>query len=135
MSDLLSAASLLLAVVSVVYGLWYPEIIRTIDLPVPKYAEDRKRPFKEISNVLFRRSIPLAAAAAIVAAVFLPDAIRIALLSSKGYYDMGLDALQRYNSVATAFFIVELFAGALAAHTVGLVAKLIKRRRQLACPT
>lgn len=43
MSDLLSAASLLLAVVGVIYGLWYGEISIALEtkLPSRNLAEDR----------------------------------------------------------------------------------------------
>jgi len=134
MSDLLSAASLLLAVVSVVYGLWYPEIVHAMDTTIPKHAEDRRRPYKDVSTMLFRRSLPLAIAALVVTAVFLPDALRIGWLSINDYSESGWSALRRYDSVATAFFVVELFATALTVHAVNLAVKLFQLRRRLAPP-
>jgi hypothetical protein len=130
-ADLLSAASLLLAVVSVVYGLWYPDLVTTLATSVPKHAEDRKQPHRKVSSILFRRSLPLAVAAILVGSIFLPDAIILIVQALHQYHQHGLKALGSYDAVATAFCLVELFSIALAWHATRLCVKLNRLRQQL----
>lgn len=131
MADLLSAASLLLAIVSVLYGLWYAEIVAAADFQVPPHAEDRVKPFGVVRGVRWGKAIPVALAACLVAAVFLPDTLLIAAKSAKLYADNGFTGDLTYDAVSTSFCVVEAFAIALAVHTVRLARKVSHKARQL----
>ena len=116
MSDLLSAASLLLAVLGVLYGLWYPEIIEALDVKVPDYPEDRKRPYRQVASVLYGRAIPLAVAALGVSLIFLPDALKIIGVSIQNFRLRGMAAVYDYHAVYTAFCFVVAMSIAIAVH-------------------
>lgn len=131
MGDLLSAASLLLAVVAVLYGLWYPELMAALAIKVPPHKEDRDEPHRRVSSSLFGRAVPLAAGSSVLALVFLPDAISILLISARNLGVDGLSALRRYDAVRTSFCLVVTFAISLGIHAISVVVRLIKLRRRL----
>jgi hypothetical protein len=72
-SDVLAAASLILAILGVVYALWYAEIREAIELqPKPVRV---KTDYKTARSVLWTRAVPLAAATTADLVVFLPAVI------------------------------------------------------------
>jgi hypothetical protein len=124
MSDLLSAASLLLAVLGVLYGLWYPEIIDALGIKVPEYAEDRKRPYREVSSVLYSRALPLTIASLGVSLIFLPDAIKIVKDTVLEFQVQGITHLKNYSAVRAAFCFVVAMSITIAVHLTILSVKL-----------
>jgi hypothetical protein len=123
MSDKLSAASLLLAIVAVLYGMWYPLIMSSLETSVPQFAANRRKPLKEVLGVRNRRAIPLTFAAIAVALVFLPDAVSIIIQSLRLVAGDGLQSVQHYDSVSTAFILVELVSLYFAFHFMGVIIK------------
>ena len=113
MSDLLSAASLLLTVVGIFYGLWYVEISNAIDsgakLPPRDHPEDRTAPLKRLSETLRSKAIPLSIASLSVALVFLPPSLGIVVAFLVDLVRIGPCLLLKYDAIATAFVTVELF--------------------------
>jgi hypothetical protein len=124
MSDLLSAASLLLAVLGVLYGLWYPEIIAALDRKVPDFAEDCKGPYRHVSSVLYGRALPLTVAALGVSLIFLPDALKAVRDTILGYQVQGVACIRSYSAVYTAFCFVVAMSMAIAIHLAFFSAKL-----------
>jgi hypothetical protein len=102
MSDLLSSASLLIAIATVLYALWYPEIRRGIkEISATDVREDDK--VSEVSGIITWRALPLMAASLSLAVVFLKDAIAIVLHSWRvtadlksrlTTYDAGYDGIR-----------------------------------------
>lgn len=110
MSDLLSAASLLLAMIAVLYGMWYPEIVKSLATDVPDHSAARRKPRGEVAAVRRTRALPLMIATILLAAVFLPDATRIVVRSTLLFAADGVSAFEKYSAVATAFVLVEVVA-------------------------
>lgn len=110
MSDLLSAASLLLAIIAVLYGMWYPEIVKSLATDVPEHAANRRKPRAEVAAVRKSRSLPLMIATILLGAVFLPDTVRIVARSASMYASDGVAGFKEYSAVATAFVLVESVA-------------------------
>jgi hypothetical protein len=132
LNDLLSAASLLLAVVGIFYGLWYPEIIKSLNKPVPLHDPDKDLPHKEISIVLFSKAVPLFISALFISFVFLPDTVKIFIDSLLTLITLGIVGyLASYDAVRTAFFLVEILAIAISIHSLTMVVRLISKRRKL----
>ena len=132
MNDLLSAASLLLAVVGVFYGLWYPEIIKSLDKQPPTHDEDKVLPHKEISTILFSKSVPLFISALLISLIFLPDMVKILINSLLALKTLGIaEYLASYDAVRTAFFIVEILSIAICIHACTILNRLIIHRRKL----
>lgn len=116
MSDKLSAASLLLAIVAVLYGTWYPLLTDTLAIKVPEFAAERRKPRREVAEVRAVRALPSMVAAGGVAAVFLPDVVAIVLHSLRTIASEGPGAVRTYDSVATAFVLVEVVSLYFAIH-------------------
>lgn len=131
MSDLLSAASLLLAVLGVLYGLWYPEIMDALDTEVPPFVEDRRHPYRQVVSVLYGRALPLMIAGIGISAIFLPDALHIALSSLRAYKMEGIAYLKDYSAVHTAFVFVVTMSVAITVHMTMFTVKLTRLCRRL----
>lgn len=120
MDDILSAASLLLAILAVLYGLWYPEISESLKIKPPTHRPDGKKDYDAVRAVLVNRSIPLTLASFLLSLVFLPDVIYILDYSFHHFYSMGVDAIKDYSSVSASFILVVLFSISLCIHMVQL---------------
>jgi D-alanyl-lipoteichoic acid acyltransferase DltB (MBOAT superfamily) len=124
LSDLLSSASLLLAVLGVLYGIWYPEFIEALNVKVPKFTEDRNRPYRRVTSLLYGRAIPLSVASFVVSLIFFPDALKIIGFSIQDYQLNGFAALYDYNAVNTAYCFVIVMSIAIACYITYLSVKL-----------
>lgn len=102
MSDLISASSLLMAAITVLFSLWYPEIIGVLNQKGAKHAGDNLQLKKSLKIVLFTKSIPLTILSLGVFLTFLPNVIAIILDSIK----QGFPTLETYSAVNTAFCLV-----------------------------
>jgi hypothetical protein len=130
--DVLAAASLLLAIVAVLYSLWYSEIAATLDLEVPRHLEDAGPARRRTAEVLKTRALPLALSTLVLMLVFLPEAIHIVLHWSRGAYRRGvLHAIRQYDPVSLALVLVVIAIGALAAYTLWLARRLVRQKRRL----
>jgi hypothetical protein len=86
MSDLLSSASLLITIVTVLYAQWYPEIRRGIkDIKATTVREDDK--VSEVCGIIVWRALPLMAASLSLAMLFLKDAFVIVQHSCRDTVD------------------------------------------------
>jgi len=132
MSDLLASASLLLAIVTVMYGLWYPEIIAALNENIPAHDGAKFGPYKEILNIIKYRAIPLAGASCLVALVFLPEAFKITWHSLLSYMHDFLGTLLSYNAITTSFVLVDVIAILLAVHLTLLTFRLFDHKNKLA---
>lgn len=132
MSDLLSASSLLMAIAAILFSLWYADIAKALEIVPKKYSEDNVIGRQHVGNVIFSKAVPVALMAGLVAAIFLPDAIKIALDSYRMYCDNGLEILfSNYNAVRTAYCYVSLVSAVLAGYMFVLVGKLINLHKIL----
>lgn len=128
MADLLSAASLLLAIIGVLNGLWYAEIKSILLLDLPIHKEDRQVHLKNIRSVLWGKAIPLTLASVSVFFVFLPPCLTIAIRSWNGYARHGISFLLRYDAIATSLVLVEIFASVVAVHSIIWLIKLWNKK-------
>jgi hypothetical protein len=124
MSDLLSAASLLLTVLGIVYGTWYTEIVNAIAIVIPGPVDDRVHVRRTVRAALYGKALPLALAATMLMVLFLPDALAIVRGGFSLLNALGCGAFREYNAVEAAFCLVVVFTGALAAYLIFLVCQL-----------
>jgi len=101
-ADLLSAASLLLATVGLLYSAWYKEITAAEAAPVEDNPEDREPARRIVRSALKNRSRPLLTAAVLLAVILLPPAIGTIVA---GLRAIGADTW-RYDAAATCFLAV-----------------------------
>jgi hypothetical protein len=131
MGDIFSSASLLLAIITVLYSLWNSEIMSIINEPTPSHWADRKRPYR-IAKIAFKtKLLPLAISIYLFVLIFLPDLIRTCILSGKLYLIEGIKAVTNYSSANTAFVTMLLFSFFLAYHITLLLRELAKKIREL----
>lgn len=129
MSDLLSSASLILAVVGILYGLWYPEITKTLEKDIPEHREDRGKIYRELASTIWSRALPLALLSLVVSLIFLRDTLTIAHEQIAQIAADGFGAyLSSYDTVSLVFFAVQIITIAIGLHALVLTARLIKRR-------
>jgi hypothetical protein len=131
MGDILSAASLLLAIVTVLYALWYQELTAAIEIEIPNHKEDRPKPLTKLNQILFSRAIPLFLSSVTVSVVFLPDAITIVtqvidVLSSGDATDNFV-----YSSVKTAVCIVVIFSIGITVHSGSILIKIMSLKGRM----
>jgi hypothetical protein len=114
MSDVLSSASLLTAIIGALYALWFNEIVEALKKEIPKHAANRVKPRREVGAVWLTRALPLAAASLSIALVFLPPTVALFGESWLRYKSSGLPTLHTYDPIATSFCLVELLSLGLA---------------------
>jgi hypothetical protein len=124
MADLLSAASLLLTVLGIVFGAWYPEIVKAREEAVSAQYVDRVAVRRMVRTALYAKALPLALAATILTALFFPDAKTIARGAYGSFMVSGWDAFDKYDAVEAAFCLVVALAGLLAAYLIFLAGSL-----------
>jgi hypothetical protein len=120
--DVLGAASLILALLGVVYALWYPEIVAAINLE-PK-AVRTQADYDQARSVLWKRAVPLTAATILDLAVFLPSSLSAALPWADGAFTNPLRALDHYDAEPVALNLASLLTLGLVVETTRLAKKL-----------
>lgn len=130
MSDLLSAASVILTVSGILFGLWYGDLQRVIAETIPKHLPDRKSIQGEIRSALLGKAVPLAAFSVLASLIFLPALISVVVdaLSKAVHYRLG--ALALYDAGKCSFVLVSLMTMGLAIYSSILVWQLERKRRK-----
>jgi hypothetical protein len=125
MSDLLAAASLLLAVVAIIFSVWYGEISNALNLTKP--VGDTVAFDKKIKEVLWNKAIPLFLVSVLIAAVFIPDVWSIVSEAVTMTWKYPRNAWQDYNSVKGAFCVVILLLLGFSVYSGMLAIRLWRR--------
>ena len=114
--DLLSAASLLAAIVAIFVALWSPEISDALNKQVPLH--DRTPQRRAIAGVIWWRAVPLCVVSLLLVAVLGPPAIGIvaeAVRMAHGEYD----------AVKACYLVMNLLLIGLFLLSVNLLSRLI----------
>jgi len=130
MGDILSAASLLLAIVTVLYALWYQELTSALQTEIPIHKEEYPKSLATLKKVFFSRAIPLFLSSVTVSFVFLPDAITIVIQVIDAWATDNISKNFVYSSVKTAICVVVVFSIGIAVHSGSILIRingLIKR--------
>ncbi len=131
MNDLLSASSLFLAVIGLLYSSWYNEIKKTIDLIPEEHLEDRKKSIKTASTVYHTRALPLALATSILTLILLPDFIKILIEAIDSLISIGLKSYKNYNAVKLMYFAIFITTLGLSCHTINLSRKIYSKWKKM----
>lgn len=134
MSDLLSAASLFLAVLGLLYSAWYAEITEALNLKAPDHVEDRKPVIRRVTDAYHTRALPLAVGATCVSIILLPDLVRSLSSSWRQYRDYGVGAIASYDAVQTLFCAICAMTFGFALHGCSLARRLKARIAELRRP-
>jgi len=135
MGDLLSAAGLLVGVVGLLYGVWYPEIARAESINTHQLnPKDAKKERDLIGYALWHRAAPLAAAAWLLTVVLAPDVLKIAGESISAVFTREPNTHLDYDAVRACLILVEVFALALAINLSRATLRLALSRQKLMLP-
>lgn len=130
--DVIATASLLLAVVAVLFSLWYAEIEKAIGVAEPEHKGAKRARRNEIKPALYK-ALPLSVVATAIAAVFLPRAVDIAYASA-GLFSKGWGAW-RYDDLKMAFLLTEGILVLLACYCVRRAWRLCEKWYRLRPPS
>jgi hypothetical protein len=132
MSDLISAAGILVGVVGVLYGVWYPEIAKALSIDTTRLiVRDAKSERRTIESALWKRAVPLAVGATLISLVLLPNSFSIVSTSIGTVAHQGINSIWLYDAVSACFLLVEIFAIWLAYSTSRTVCRLRRALRAL----
>jgi hypothetical protein len=132
MGDLLSSASLLLTIITVLYALWNPNIKTAMELEIPDYKAQAVKPITDVSSAIRTRAVPLALAACTVALVFAKNATELICDSFRSYSSLGVArTLGSYDAVGTAFVVVVILSFAIAVQLILDSKALFEKRKKL----
>jgi len=131
MSDLLSASSLYLAVLGLLYSVWYAEIVSAIDVKVPTFKEDRTAISNQVRKALRTKALPLTLGAVVLSLILMPDAVRIITDSVELLGENALGSIKFYDAVKTLYVAITLFTLTLTVHVVSLANRLRKRQKEI----
>lgn len=126
-SDVIASASLLLALVASLFGLWYLEIDRALTEAEPEGTVARRVVRNRVGLVLWNKALPLAGTAGAVAAIFMPRAVAIvisciSLIGKDWQYDDLMAAFVLTQAILTALAVLTVLrAGRLFAKWIALV--------------
>ena len=130
-ADILSSASLILAVIALLFTIWQPDIQKAKDFDDERHYPDIEKDHEKLKQVLWRQAIPLATGASLMAVIFLPEFINRIVTSFQIIVVMGLlNSLATYDVMLAAFLIVEIGFLFLMAHLWYLTSELIKKNRK-----
>jgi hypothetical protein len=103
-------------------------------MAIPGPVDDRATVRRTVRAALYGKALPLAFAASILMALFLPDALAIVRSGLSLLHALGCGAFREYNAVEAAFCLVIVLTGALAAYLIFLVCHLKVKLRKINRP-
>ena len=131
-SPTVSSASILLAIITALYGLFYPSIKEVIDLVV--FQSPRKLDNKELltkaDNVYITKVKPLVIGTTIILVIFVPECINQLMLSARAFCEFGYNGTV-YEFTIAAFAAVTLFTGFQTYNIWNAAIKVCKKRKEL----
>lgn len=123
-SDILSAESLLFAILGVVFGLWYEEIVSATHVEIPLHKEDCAGALRFVRAALFAKTLPLAILTLVVFLTFAPVSFDIVTTAIVHLNHSGLQDISTYSAVNVALLTVSFMTAVFAIYVVGLASKL-----------
>lgn len=119
-----------MAIAAILFSLWYSDISKALEIQPKPHREDNVAAKESVRTVIFSKAFPVSLMAISIAAIFLPDAFKIAKESYEIYntYDV---KLIKYNAVKTAYCFVSILSSLLSFYTISLLWKLYKLLKSL----
>ncbi len=131
--NVLGAASLLLAILAVLFSLWYADIAAALRVEIPTHTEDAGPQRRQVIAAIRTRAAPLALASLVLLVVFTPEALQLIIRWGRNVDQHGLwREVKAYDPVKLSIVIVVVFLAALTAYAGWLAVELLRLRRRLA---
>jgi uncharacterized membrane protein len=120
--DVISTATLLLAIVTALMGFWYADVSKALGEDEPNLANEKKTVVNRIKPVFRGKALPLAIGSTVVALIFVWRTIEIILEAIRS---VGTGAT--YSDMKTAFVATEVLMIVLAVVSVSRAYMLAKK--------
>jgi hypothetical protein len=130
MSDLLSASSLLLAILTTLYALFYSSINEFLDIIPMSHKIDNIASHKKGIDIRNTKIFPILFASITLSLIFIPDAIKILRESFLIIKTVDRDNIE-YDTVKTTYIAVTIFMIALSNSIIMLTFKFFKQLNKL----
>jgi len=132
--DVLSAVSLLAAIVGLLYSLWYPEMREALAAERMLHRQDREPSIAVVRDAITTRALPLALASFVQVLIFGPDALTAIRNIVKLSGPPGQPAAVEYDSVQAAFVAVYAVSVLLATLALAMLWRLRSKLKSLQSP-
>ncbi len=119
----MSAASLVLAAIALVYTAWSTSIQNMIDIHFSPNDSDKEDQQAELRRTMVWRAIPLALASTLVLIVFAPRIYCVTV----SVYDHWNGSNSKYDDVRAIFVVTQIFVAGLTFHLWRQVSRLNSR--------
>lgn len=103
--DLLTASSVLLAIITALYGLFYPAIKSILDIKPRKHSADNEYNYKKAKEVLKTKYLILLVGSTIITCIYLPEFFRQIKASIMVVASVGIKN-STYNTLIASFIVV-----------------------------
>lgn len=123
----LSAISTIITVIAILYSLWYSEIDKMTNLSMSRFESDRSQKRKEIDQVLKSKSIPLIIINAIFFIIFLPESIKLIIISFKNVIS-GFSC--SFDSIIASIIFINILSFLLLYLSISMAIKMYKLREE-----
>lgn len=132
LGDVLGAASLLLAILAVLYSIWYSDLAAALRVEIPTHLEDAEPQRRTVDEALRARATPLLVAGLVLLLVFVPEAVRLITHWLEHAWRYGLwHAVTSYDPVRLSIVVVVVFLLLLTFYAIWLTVELLKLKKRL----
>lgn len=132
MDHLMSSATLLLTVIGILFGVWYPEIAKLLEEEIPRFREDRQDIRRRVKLALNTKAYPLTISALLLALIFLPDSLKLCSVSAKALRALGWRVYwEKYDAISTTFVVANGMMFLFAVLMVYLTVRLVKKLKEI----
>ncbi len=133
-ANLLTAAALALAALSMFFSLWWTEVEDVLDSKIEVHRADRGPAISKVTAKLSRRAFPLALSSCVLAAMLAPPAIASIVDFFRSIFLHGIYEFKNYNAVNAMYVAVWSATLALALMMLSKVRGLRRLLSKLRAP-
>ncbi|MCW0482411.1 hypothetical protein [Gaoshiqia sediminis] len=130
MNDLLSASSILLAILTALYGFFYPSINEVLLIKPSTHPVDDKRNYAKAKETRNTRLIPLMIGTIVISLVFLPEFLNQMVICYDLLIEHGFQKLS-YDTLIATFMVVCFFIFLLTINTVNIFFKYVSKMKKI----
>jgi hypothetical protein len=124
LSDAVSAASLVLAVLAALYTLWLPAVSDALGIEPKTDKDDREPQRKQVAMAIRTKAVPLATTTVAASLILLPRGILVVAEAATHWREWS------FNDVKALFVLTSVLMVVLASVSVAQLIKLIGKRKQ-----
>ena len=127
-NEILSSISLLLATIALLYSSWQQDIRKARELKIPQHYIDGRVEHNFLKETLWKKAVPLCVATILITLTFLPEMVRVILLSLRNISCNGIiKSMHDYNAMETTLILVTVALFLFSSHLFSISSILYKK--------